>query len=250
MHRNLLLLALALSLTGCSSPSLNPMKWLFGRKAANVATTDAKRGTLEADMVKRATVEAYKTSKALKHAVAAFPEEPSIQLADRTNANALGLLQQVNPLSLADTQISDSIVEGLLSVEQGARKAAEKSQLRAEGLAADKSAALEDTRAKLKTALADSAKEAANNLELANAYRWSELQKWGGFALSGLLSIAVIAYRLNIGRLQQGAAEVLSRLGKDHGEEAESTARAALDAVLHTGEQRGVAKYVFALTKK
>ena len=75
---------------------------------------------------------------------------------------------------------------------------------------------------------------------LANQLRNERLLKYGGIALSGLLGLAAFAYRLNIGRLQSGAAELLSKLETKHGPAAADTARAALDDVLHTGEKTGI----------
>ena len=141
-------------------------------------------------------------------------------------------------------------MDGLLSDSNLKRIEAEAKQAAAEGAAAARSRELEETRKELAQAREQAKAEAAANLETANKYRVEQLWKWGSLAFNALLGLAVIAYKLNIGRLQQGAAEVIAGLQAKHGDEAASAARSILDGVLHTGEQKGVAKAFFNLTKQ
>jgi len=240
-----LIVAIALCFTGCSSTGgFNPLRSWFGRKAAAEQKAEVKAGVLEDKTVDAAQVEVVKTGIALE---AAPPSRP-VEVAKRTNDNAEALLNQRKPLNAATLAEVKTTVAGLLSVETAKREAAEKAQLATEKQNQTLSQELEQTRADLKELAKARAVEAANNLELANQLRWANIVKYAGIAASTLLSLAVIAYRLNIGRLQTGAAEVLAKLQASH-PEAATTARSALDAILHTGEQRGVAKAFFNLTQ-
>lgn len=218
------------------------MRSIFGRKATAAAKVEQREIVSEDKAATAAQVEVFKTTLALTAANAENPNSAPLTVASRTANNAFALLQQRSPLALGIQSEAREIVDGLLSAEVSRRISAESKQALAEKSNARLSAELSELRSALDGARKAAASEAARNLELANEYRWEQLQKWGGVALSALLSVALIAYRLNIGRLQTGAAEVLASIGARHGTAAESTARSALDAVLHTAEQQAVAR--------
>jgi hypothetical protein len=240
-------IALLLLCVGCSTSSRwNPLNLWFGRAAASVEKQQAKEQKGEQQAAQLAAVEVFKTEIALRSA----PESRPVEVARRTNTNALSLLQQRGPLSILQTQEAAEIVAGMLAESADLRTKAEKRQAAAERDAAQLSAELATIRSQLATARAKAAEEAANNLALANELRWSKIAAWAGSACSVLLGLAAIAYRMNIGRFQEGAAQVLAGLQQRHGDGAADTARALFDAALHTGEQKGVARAFFSLTKR
>lgn len=246
-----LLLSVSLMVSGCATApkiltSLNPFNWGRGNAAAKQAKTEKKQAGVEDGLFHAAHLEMVKMDTLLAAVLAEHSDDVTVTWAKRTGSNALALMDQIAPLGAADRQQAVAVATGLAAGD----KAAVVSQEKAEGAYGKLSRELESVRADLKEARDKAAAEAAQNLELARELGNQRFLKWGGIALSGLLSIAVIAYRLNIGRLQTGAAEMLAAVTQKHGEEAGATARSVLDGVLHTGEQRGVAKAFFALTRK
>lgn len=243
------LLALIL-LGGCASASkfltkANPLNWGSGRAAKAEAKAEVKKDGLEESFVQRAQVEVVKTGAAIAVARVENPESRPVEIAERTNANAAALLNQRAPLDVATAQAALDTVKGLLSAESKAREKAERAQIVSEEGNRELSSALDSTRKELDKLKAKADAEAMNNLELARELNNERMMKYGAAGLSVALGLLSVAYRLNIGRLQSGAAEVLSRLESNHGPAAAATARGALDATLHTGEQQGVFK-VFA----
>ena len=232
-------------LTGCASGNGGSgiLSAIFGRKAAAAAKAEAKATVLEDKSVTAAQVEVFKTSLALEVARGEHPDSRPVEIASRTNQNALEVLNQRDPLTVEATQEAREIVKGLLArveAAEGKQKAAEASIL---GMTKE----LQTVREHAKKLAIQAQAEAANNLALANELRAATLWKWASTGLSVGLGLLAIAYRLNLGRLQTGAAEVLAKVGQKYGEEGQSVARGALDAVLHTGEQKGVARAFFAL---
>lgn len=233
-------------LAGCASPSgpTGILTAIFGRKQAAATKAEAKVAGVEDKAVTAAQVEVFKTSLALEAARAEAPSSRPVEIASRTNQNALEVLNQREPLTVAVTQEAREIIKGLLTrVEEAERK-----QKSAEASILGMTQELSTLRTKAKELHVKAEQEAARNLELANQLRWAKIVQYAGVTCSALLGLLAIAYRLNLGRFQQGAAEVLAKVGQKYGEEGQSVARGALDAVLHTGEQKGVAKAFFALT--
>lgn len=220
---------------------------MFGRKAEAVAKTEVKADKLEDREVTAAHVEVVKTGTLLAAAATEHPDSRPVAMASRTNQNAADLLNHRDPLSVATIDGAVSIARGLLSAETAARAHAESAQATAEGTNRQLSEQLSQTRVELKKLSAERDAEARNNLSLANQLRTERFYKYACAAASTILGLAAIAYRLNIGRFQGAAASVLDRIKAQHGDAAADTARTALDTVLHTGEQRGVAKAFFAL---
>lgn len=245
-------LCIVLFLTaGCTSTSSwNPLNAWFGRKANAEAKTEAKASAVEDKSVTAAQVEVVKTGVALAAAAVEHPESRPVQVAQRTNANAAALLNQREALSVAAHDEAVATAQGLLSAETAKREAAEKAQAQTEARNRDMGEQLEKLRGQLKQLSKERAEEAAKNLALANELRAATIWKWAGTAGSVLLGLAAVAYRLNLGRFQTGAAEVLARLKQTHGDEVAGTARSVLDAVLHTGEQKAVFRAFTAISQK
>lgn len=243
----LFLFVLTLSLTGCASTGWNPFTMIFGRKAAAVAKTQAKIDTTTDNQSHAAHVEAFKTSVALKVAAAENPNSLSVKVALRTNTNAVDLLNQISPLTTGEMQDAVLTINGLMSADAVARAEAERKQLLTEEKNNDLSSQLDKYRALVKVQNVAAAAEAADNLSLANKYRLSVIWTWAGTIGSLALGALAIAYKLNIGGLQSGIAEALAKVEATHGAAAADTARSALDAVLNSGQQQGVAQAFFAV---
>lgn len=251
----LLILSAAALLTGCQSgrallTKANPLNWGSGRAAQNEEKAEKKADSLENQLVQKAQVEVVKTGAAIAAAKVEHPDSRPIEVAERTNANAAALLNQREPLDVATAQAALETIKGLLSSETAAREKAEAAQARAEASSREIGTALESTRRALAALKAKADAEAAKNLEMANELNNLRLQRYGLAGLSAAVGILTIMYRLNIGRLQTGAGELLARLQAKHGDEVAVTARGALDAVLHTGEQKGVYKAFSAITAR
>lgn len=240
MRRIALLLCIASLMGGCASPSWSPLKWVFGRQAATVEKQEKKEAAGEDKAVTAAQVEVVKTSEALKLA----PTSPAVEVARRTNGNALNLLNQRQPLNILAQSEAISIVAGLLSDEAKKRESAEFAQQKAEG----KNAALSIELEQVRNALEDSRKaakaEAANNLALANELRTERLIKWGAAALSFLTGVAAIWFKLSGGRATAALAEAIGSVEARHGPTAAAVAKTAADAVLNSGEQQKIFKMV------
>lgn len=215
---------------------------IFGRKAAAVQKAEAKQGTLEDKAVTAAQVEVIKTGVALAAADDSLP----VEVARRTNANAAALLNQREALSVAVQDDAVATAKGLLARAE----AAERSQQATEATNRTMSAQLASVRAELKKLATERDEEARKNLTLANELRSATVVKWAGVAGSTLLGLLAIAYRLNIGRLQTAAGEVLAHVQEKHGKDAADAARSVAGVVLHTGEQKGVYKVFSTLTGK
>lgn len=245
MSRRVLLLSLALSclVAGCATVSgpQGILGRIFGRKASAAAKAEAKATELENGVVTFAHAEVFKTSLALS----AAPQSLPVDIARRTNTNALELLNQREPLAAQVAADAREIVEGLL-----AQKAeAEVKQKAAEATSLGMAQKLQTIRKEALRLAKQAEAEAQRNLELANQLRWANIIKWSGIAASTIFGLLAIAYRLNIGRLQSGVANVIATVQQKHGQAAGEAARGAADAILHTGEQKGVARAFFALTK-
>jgi hypothetical protein len=248
---------LCLALSGCQlNPAgnklltaINPLNWGAGRAAKAVAKAEAMNDELGETLGQAALRELFKTGFFIRSALGTHPDNRALQLAARTNDNAFGILNQRLPLSFAETDEQLKLAQDLLSDDAATRSRAEAVQTHLEGENKKLSTQLQETRAKIDKLSKERDAEAAENLALATELRNNKLIAWCSTGASILLGLATIAYRLNIGRFQTAAANVLTTVTKKHGKEAGASARAALDAVLHTGEQKGVAKAFFSLTK-
>lgn len=252
LRRLALFLALSLAFTGisgCATSNTGPQSFLgriFGRKAIAADKENAKVDRQEDQTVTAAQLEVVKT----RFALASAPQSRPVEVATRTNENAFSLLNQRSPLTVGQMGEAQELVRGLLSEEAAKREAAEKKQAEAEKSIAKLSEELASTREHAKKLTKERDAEAARNLELANELRMERLQKWAGVGLSALLTLATIAYRLNVGRLQEGAAEAIVRLRKQHGDAVADTAIGGIDWATDKGSQSQIAKMVFALSKK
>lgn len=249
MKRAAIFLAL-LMLSGCASNTmltkLNPLNWGKGRAAQSEAKAEVKRDTMEDKAVKAAQVEVVKTGVLLTAARVENPASVPVAAALRTNANAADLLNQREPLDAATKADAVAIAQGLAIRAEKAEQAQASAEAGNRRMALD----LDAVRVELKALKVKADTEAANSLAMAKELNNERLMKYGGMALSGALGLLAIAYRLNIGRLQTGAGEVLARLQQQHGDAVAGTARNALDAVLHTGEQKGVFKAFATISAK
>lgn len=256
-----LLLSFALGATlivlfgGCANASAlltkaNPLNWGSGRAAKKEAKAEVKQSGIEDQAVHAAQVEVEKTGVALAAARVENPESRPVAVAERTNSNARALLNQREPLDVATAQAAIDTANGLLSAETTRRESAEKAQAKAESDIRTMATELATTRKELQALKARADAEAANNLELARTLNNERFMKWSAMGLSAALGLLTIAYRLNIGRLQTAAGEVLAHVQKTQGTEAADVARKIAGVVLHTGEQKGVFKVFSALTQK
>lgn len=247
-------IVLLLALTGCAvaprSGGLigNALGKLFGRHAAAEAKAIEQAAEIEQDVVTAAQVEAVKTQAALQAARVEHPESRPVEVAQRTNEQAVQLLGQRATLTLEQHREALAIVEGLLSSQQAAREAAEARQAATEGDNAQLADQLAALRAEATALARKRAEEAARNLELANQLRIATVWKWAATGGTALLGVVAIAYRLNLGRFQSGAAEAIAALRARHGDAVAGTARGALDAILHRGDQTQVARLVATIT--
>ncbi len=226
----------ALSLTGgCSTPG-NPASGilgkLFGRKAAAVEKNDAKIATTEDSIVTDAQFEVAKT----KFALAVAPASQPVEVATRTNNNAFSLLNQRSPLTLGQMQEAEETVKGLLSAEVVKREAAEAKQRASEKGYAEVSKDLAVLKVKAVSLAAAAKQEAETNMRLANDLRWTKIVAGSAIALNVGLGLLAFAYKANIGRLQEGAADVFKFLhDKDAG--TADAARQVMGVALNVGEQ-------------
>ena len=241
---------ICLLLTGCASndllTKLNPLNWGKGRAAKAETKAEVTREVIEDKAVKAAQVEVVKTGVLLAAARIENPASIPTEAAERTNTNAADLLNQREPLDAATRADAVAVAKGL------ATRAAQAEAALAEAEASNRGMALEldAVRVELRTLKAKADKEAADSLAMAKELNNERLMKYGSMGLNAALGLLAIAYRMNIGRLQTGAGEVLARLQANHGDAVASTARSTLDAVLHTGEQKGVFKAYSTLTAK
>lgn len=242
-----LMLGWLLVLIGCTTAagtrrSMNPLDWLFGRKAAAVASTDAKRGDAEEAIVHAAQIEVVKTGEALAVARETHPESRPVEVAQRTNTNATALLNQRDQLTLAEQQAALQVVRGLLSDETTRRETAERAQADAEGSARKLSAELGELRTRLEALRGEQAQEAANNLRLANELRAATLWKWASTGGALLLGAVALAYRYNLGNLQVGVGEALGAFKRKYGTKDEDLLEMqhAIDALVGKGQQAAI----------
>lgn len=247
------LLACAL-FAGCATAtgtrrSWNPLDWIYGRKAASAATSEAKATTAEAEMVQAAQVEVVKTGVALDAARREHPESRPVEVAQRTNANAAALLNQRQPLTVAETQDAKATADGLLSEEKGRRAQAEAAQEKAEGTARKLSEDLGELRARLEALKGEVANESANNLRLANELRAATLWKWVSTAGAAALGLLALAYRLNLGNLQTGVGEALGHFQKKYGTSDDDLKemKASIDALVGKAQQTAISKGVASI---
>ncbi|AHF91613.1 hypothetical protein OPIT5_16735 [Opitutaceae bacterium TAV5] len=243
MKTRILILALALPLAGCvsghQSSLWKPWTWGQGAAAARLEKAESKQATEEAALVDAAQVETVKTQAALLRAEDSRP----VEVARRTNDNAVSLLNQRKPISAAAQAEAMDIVRGLLSEETAKREAAEQRQLAAESDNLKLSRDLEATRKALGELSAEAKAEAAKNLELANELRRRTWYAWAGGIVSAVLTVAAIAYRLNLGRLQTGVGNALASLQSRYGtsDEDVKAIRAEIDAMAGLATQKGIA---------
>lgn len=237
-------------LPGCASNTLltklNPLNLFMGHSAKKEAKTAVKQAGIEDKAVKAAQVEVVKTGVLLSAAQVENPQSVPVAAAVRTNANAADLLNQREPLDAATKADAVAIAQGLAIRAEKAEKAQAEVESTNRRMALD----LEAVRVELKALKAKADTEASNSLAMAKELNNERLMKYGGMGLSLALGLLSIAYKLNIGRLQTGAGEVLAKLQQAHGDAVAGTARNALDAVLHTGEQKGVFKAFATISSK
>lgn len=236
-----------LVLVGCTTAagtrkSWNPLDWLFGRKGAAVATTEAKQTTAEQAIVHAAQIEVVKTGEALARAREEHPDSRPVVIAQRTNANAAALLSQREQLTLAEQQTALETVRGLLSEETARREAAERAQQEAEGSARKLSAELGELRTRLEALRGEYAQESANNLRLANQLRAAVIWKWASTGGALLLGALALIYRYNIGNLHAGVGEALGRFQKKYGSSDEDLQQMqhAIDALTGKAQQGAI----------
>lgn len=153
----LISIAVLLLLPGCASAGggatwWNPTTWLSraapaaaDRAAEKRDEASSKADAAERSAVHAAHVEIAKTDLALVGA----GEGRAVQLARRTNANALGLLNQVQPLTAEESAAVRQLVADLLSEKAEVVAAAERKQRAAEDQLAAAARDLEEARHKL-----------------------------------------------------------------------------------------------------
>lgn len=246
-----LLLAVGCTTAAGTRRSWNPLDWVFGRRAAAAATTEAKQVATSDAMVHAAQLEVAKTVAALEAARTEHPESRPVEVAARTNANAAALLNQRSPLGLAELQQALDTARGLLSSEASAREAAERAQRAAEGDARKLSTELGELRARLQAMKADLAAEAETNLRLANRLRAAILWKWAGTAGALALGALALAYRYNLGNLQVGVGQALGAFQKKYGTSDEdlTAMQHSIDALVSQAQQRAISAAASAALK-
>lgn len=251
-----MLALLAALLAGCTTAagtrrSLNPLDWLFGRKATAVATTEAKQDTAATEIVHAAQLEVLKTGAALAAAREENPQSRPVEVAQRTNGNAAALLAQQDPLSMAEQQAALQTVRGLLSTEVAAREKAEQAQAAAEGHAAKLSEQLADLRTRLEALRGEAVAEAADNLKLANQLRAATIWKWTSTGGAMLLGVLALAYRYNLGNLQTGVGQALGRFQAKYGTKDDDllAMQHAIDALTGKAQQNAISTVANSILK-
>jgi ElaB/YqjD/DUF883 family membrane-anchored ribosome-binding protein len=232
-----------LLLSGCVSSNgatwWNPTTWASG-SAAKASEKAEKKAEVAADnAVKQAQRAAHETQEAL----ASAPVSRPVELAIESNDAAVSLLDQSQgPLTLDERDAIKREIAGLLSENVGLREAGEKARREAREAWATASAKLDEADKNVERLRGAAAAEAAKNLALANAYRNEQLQKYASLAGSAILGLLAVAWKLNLGRVQAGLANVLAHVESKHGAEAKGAAAGVADAILNAGDQTAVAK--------
>ena len=141
--RALIALVSCLALAGCATGGnahwWSPGTWFSNREAKSAdkahaaeAKAEVKVDAAESAAIHQATVEIFKASLAVDSVPVGNPKD----VTTRFVRNGLGLLQQVSPLTAAESAEGIEIVKGLLSEETAKRAIAEKAQAKAESEAA------------------------------------------------------------------------------------------------------------------
>ncbi|EIQ00744.1 hypothetical protein OpiT1DRAFT_05299 [Opitutaceae bacterium TAV1] len=232
-------LALAGCVSGHQSSLWKPWTWGQGTAAAKVEKAEAAQSTQEAALVDAAQVETVKTQAALLRAEDSRP----VEVARRTNDNAVSLLNQRKPLSASAHAEAMDIVRGLLSEETAKREAAEQRQSAMESQNLKLSRELEDTRRALGELAGQAKAEARRNLELANELRRQTWVKWGSVAWAVIATGLAVAWKLNLGGLQSGVANGLAVLQKRYGASDADVkdVKSEIDALIGVASQRSIA---------
>jgi hypothetical protein len=247
MKRLISISLVCLICSGCTTVK-NPLDWVFGRKAATVATQEKREAKTEDATVQAAQVEAIKTQEALASAA----DSPAVALARRTNGNVVSLLGQRQPLNILEVNAAKGIVAGILSQDKAKREAAEQAQLRAEGKLGELSVELGKIRTQLEQARDDAKREAANNLATANELRVQKLWTYGGYAVSFLASAAALYFQFGGAKAEKGLASLMAHVRTNYGDAAGEAASAAADWALLEGQQSKIFKMaaIFAAKTK
>ena len=237
--------ALALLLTaGCVASGKtwwNPTTWGSDREAKAVDKAATEADAARAATVKRAQITAHETAEALT----AAPDSRPVEVARESNGQTVTLLDQAaGPLTVDESTALKKQVADLLSENAEIRAAGEQARAASRADIAVVSAKLTATDGLLSKAQDGLRAGFDRENALGNQLRNERLLKYGGMALSGLLGLAAFAYRMNVGRLQTGAAELITKLETKHGYAVADVARATLDDVLHTGEKTAIGRIV------
>jgi len=257
------LLVILVLLSGCASPAgpgsrLLPWNWFHPDANARMEKATTRADVAGAKTVHAATGEIFKASIA---AQALAPGRPK-DVTTRFVGSGLALLQQVSPLTAAESADALAIAQGLLSEEAAAREAAEQRQAASETanarLSRDLAAAglaLDGATGKLASANRANAEGAAKYRRLwfwiyAVAGGWLALQAISGLArfYPGLAPIAHFAGSLAAPAVQAAYTRATSGVSKaiadaeKAGNGAAETLRAFLDPRLDTAEQAAIAK--------
>lgn len=258
-----MLFAGLLLLTGCASPAgpgsrLLPWNWFHPDANARQEKAAARVELAGERTVHAATGEIYKASIAAQSLAPGRPRD----VTTRFLGSGLALLQQVSPLTAAETADALAIAQGLLSEEAAAREAAEQRQAATESANARLSRDLAAAGLALDGATGKLASANRANAEGAAKYRriwfwiylvaggWLALQAVSGLArfYPGLAPIAHFAGALSAPAVQAAytrATTGVSRAIADAekaGNGAAETLRAFLDDRLDETEKAVIAK--------
>lgn len=243
----LVLLALCLLWSGCataesSAKVLQPWTWFRQAAAERVEKRENALEDKKSALVHQGHIESVKASLAANKVATTYPEDKNADLAKRAAANAVAALAQIDTVTVEELREAITIVEGWASAESAKRSAAEAAQIQAEKKTEQIANEANELRKQLETLREKATAEAAHNAQLANELRQAQWYKWGGLTLSALAGVAAVAYRMNLGRLQDGVAGGLAELQKKFGAKDEDLVQvnAAINAATSRGQQKAL----------
>jgi len=230
MKRGLIILLLVLS--GCAASAnrnvawYNPGTWFSHTEASAVDRAEKKEAAAAAKvedktdaLIHAASVEVSKANAA----TASLPPSRPAEVTTRFVSNASGILQQVSPLTAAESADALAIVRGLLSEEAAKREAAEKAQASAESIAAKASRDLVSSQvalseAQAKVSATNGALRAAFDREntLANELRNTRFKFWAAVIAVALLCGVALYLRIGLGSIGAALPRLPSLIGAEN----------------------------------
>lgn len=218
-----------LLLAGCATSAnrnvawYNPGTWFSHTEAAAADKAQVKEqaATAKVDdqrdiLIHAASVESFKASGS----ASSLPPSRPAEITTRLVSNTTGILQQVSPLTAAESADALAVVRGLLSEETAAREKSEAAQATAETAAAKASQALTAAQTALseaqgKVTTANAGLRAAFDREntLANELRNERFKFWAAVVAVALLCGLALYLRIGLGSIGAALPRLPSLIG-------------------------------------